>query len=356
MLDGTYQLVKLISGVCMLGSAIVAPGCKHITKSDDVSTEGIEIIDAESNVASSDRRGIDVQLMVVDDTDYDTPRALHTHQGLQDDLVRSRWAQWGFRLVEVPRSDIESLLGSLRPVQPVSVKWMGEFGQWRPIVRTGQINQSRVRVGDSTASIASGRASLVARSWIEPILTNSGVEQVVRLDMGIQMEQPRQRQFGLGESSRERTLDDGGAVIDELLSSVTLREGTVLVIVGEAPGADWAMLPEPRVVEPIVLDNGQIGPNEDEDEDSNSESQGQESKPPFTGESAAAQGNIGALQPQAPRLRSLGELMLTAQGSRLVRANESRTVPKRVLIVIVPEIYQHHEQLDGGLAQDRVAS
>ncbi len=46
----------------------------------------------------------------------------------------------------------------------------------------------------------------------------------------------------------------------------------------------------------------------------------------------------GGVEPIKPLGKTLGELMLTSSGSRIVRANQTRTVPKRVIVVLVPRV------------------
>ena len=138
----------------------------------------LNTIETAESSAPSDRQGLGIRLLVIDDTNYDAPRALRAYPQLRDERVRESWSRWGFRIVEVPIDDIDPVLDSFRPVQPVSVQFMGEFGQWRPLVRSGATRQSIVRVGESSREIAPGRPMLIARSWTEPTLVDQGVRGV----------------------------------------------------------------------------------------------------------------------------------------------------------------------------------
>jgi hypothetical protein len=87
--------------------------------------------------------------------------------------------------------------------------------------------------------------------------------------------------------------------------------------VGDEPGADWSAIPDPA---PIEAENPE---DEGESEDS---------------EPASTPSSRAIVEPRVPRVRSLGELMFVAPGSRMTRAGVSRNVPKRVVVVLVPSL------------------
>lgn len=305
-------------------------GCKSVRKWF-APADAIELNTEETSgsTQSSDRQGLGIQLLVIDDTNYDAPRALRSYPQLRNDRVRESWSRWGFRIVEVPIDDIDPMLDSFRPVQPVSVQFMGEFGQWRPLVRSGAIRQSIVRVGESSREIAPGRPMLIARSWTEPTLVDEGVQRLVRLDLGMQIES-QSDSFALLPSTENKSLDDRGLVIDELLSSLVIDDRNALVIVGEVPGEDWESLPAPIELGIIEQENNEIGPEEEPEAGEQIETESPDRPAPRSSRTT--------MMPEPPRTRSLGELMLVAPGSRIVRANETRTIPKRVVIVLIPEL------------------
>lgn len=319
----------------VLGLSLALPGCKAVRKWFPPADE-IEIAQ-EQATATPDavgREGLGVRLLVVDDTDYDAPRALRGYPGLRDESVRSRWARWGFRIVEVPVGDVDAILGSLRPVQPISVQFMGEFGHWRPLVRSGEIRQSSVLVGDVARPIEQGRPRIIARAWMEPRLIEGGVDDVLRVDLGMQIEKRAQSGYRLLPEDRQQTLDDEGPVLDELLSTLRLDGRTALVIVGEAPNEDWSELPEPSRELAVLSDPSEpVGPEAEDSPAQEGADEQAEAPQPFEPQASSR----STIEPQAPRARALGELMLVAPGSRLIRANETRTIPKRVVIVLTPE-------------------
>jgi hypothetical protein len=339
-------------GVFLLaaGALLCAPGCKAVRKwfspAEQVELSPGDPFSTVKDATLSDpesRRGLEVRMLVVDDTDYDAPRMLRSMlaqaQGgpVIDQGTRERWSAWGFRMVEIPMSQLDAALGTLTPVRPVSVQWLGEFGAWRPLIRAGASEQTSVRVGESSRTIEPGRPRLIARSWAEPMLTESGAQSVLRLDLGIQIESASRNAFALLPDQRSRTLDDEGQVIDSLLSTITLRGDHAIVIIGEIPEADWEKLPEPT---PVVVEadreDDPVGPNEDaQTERPESETERRPFEP-------GARQPIG---PGLPALRSLGELMLVAPGERLTRRGETRNIPRRVLIVLVPSVGGPFEML-----------
>ncbi len=314
---------------------------------------GSEAVRASSFAPEGDRSGLEVRLMVVDDTRYDAPRLLEElmrspaaprdgsapGEGEIDEPTRRRWAAWGFRLIPVPAEAVEPLLDALTPVLPSSVQWLGEFGAWRPIVRAGRLPDTRVRVGDSFVRVGAGRPTLIARSWVEPVLNDSGVGSALRLDLGMQMQQNARPDSGFFDPTREPNIEDSGPVLDPLLTSLSLPPGRALVIVAEAPGVSWDELPEPAPV-------GEAWATADESSggDGLGPRPGEASGParaPATGEERTAsppRPALGGIEPRAPQPPSLGELMLMTEGSRIVRLNEARVLPKRVIVVLVPYI------------------
>lgn len=400
-------LVVLLTMAACLG----APGCRMVQRikgwfhpADDIELtqapagEGVldrrQAIKEAQFAPQSDRQGLEVRLMVVDDTMYDAPRLLNeilnqqqeadsvsgsagdsaggsggdaageTGTGIDqiDPETQRRWGEWGFRMVWVPVDRVGTLLDALTPVRPSSVQWLGEFGAWRAIVRAGEMRPTSVRVGDSLRRLDGGRPSLIARSWVEPMLGDPAaggavVGAAVRLDLGMQIQRDDRSGQRFFDPSREGSIEDSGMVIDPLLCSLKLSGRRALVIVGEAPGADWGQLPEPIMVDltapfgkkdgdgqggderdrtgptagPRADEDGGIGPRQDEEQRPPVEPDGAGARPP-----AASKPGPGSGEPQRPTILSLGELMLTTDGSRIVRLNETRVLPKRVIVVLVP--------------------
>lgn len=337
-----------------------APGCRVIRyyfPSDEIeiATDDPRVLRSPEPINSVSTRGLEVRLWVVDDTDWAAARSLSLYLGenqsgqIDNPILAAdseRWADWGFRLIAVPIDEVEGFLDTLRPVQPISVQWLGEFGQWRAIIRAGTLQSSHVRVGQHSVKIERGRPRLIARSWVEPMLTPTDVVPGVRLDLGLQIETQdsrarRQRDAGFFDAPRERSIEDDGPVFDELIFSAMLDGSHAIIIVGEAPDVDWDSLPDPEPL--FVLDSdvetdsraGGFGPSESPKADGDEPTAGQE-RIDVQRRSPTARRAVS--EPSKPMGKTLGELMLTSPGSRIVRANQTRIVPKRVIVVLIPRV------------------
>ncbi len=332
---------------------------------------GEDGLEPPAPIDSGSMRGLEVRMWVVDDTDRAVARGLVSSmddsQGLSVDVrpdpislqTRSRWGDWGFRIITIPMDQVDGFLGQLRPVQPISVQWLGEFGHWRAIVRAGELGTSYVRVGQRSVEIDRGRPRLIARSWVEPMLTPSDVIPAVRLDLAMQIEthdsrSRQRRQARFFEPGRERSIEDDGPVLDGLILSAMLDGSQAIIIVGEAPGVDWNELSDPIEASVIGQDaeeagdqgSGGFGPSEHQNQaQSQGQNQGQSQAKGQAGQTRSGR-QISSEDPKGPRVdgpaeptgQSLGELMLTSPGSRTVRLNQARIVPKRVVVVLIPRV------------------
>ncbi|MGV6814264.1 MAG: hypothetical protein ACWA5W_04540 [Phycisphaerales bacterium] len=315
-----------------------------------------ELADGSLGTIETDSaRGLEIRLWVVDDTQWDALRLLNEYTESQSTSIREqdrqRWADWGFRLVAMPVDEVDGFLGALRTVQPKNIQWLGEFNAWRPVVRAGNLPTQTVRVGDRTRQIESGKPRIIARSWIEPMLGATDVLPIVRLDLGIQVESSRRRTdprlLGI---AHQRTIEDEGPIIDDLLMSIPLDGSQAIVLVGDAPDSDWDALPKGLIEDDEAgsssgastdagdtdNDPSAFGPTGD---DARSTQPGSVDSPNADdlGRSGS-RSSRGAVQPEVPQIKSLGELMLTSAGSRLERLNQARTLPKRVVVVFLPRV------------------
>ena len=347
-----YSVRLLSSALC--AAVLCAGGC---SSGGADASDGIEFApgnNAPSPIDSASTRGLEVRLWVVDDTDWTAARLLADRAGaLIDEQTRARWADWGFRLVVIPVDEVDGLLDGLRPVQPINVQWLGEFGKWRAIIRTGRLRTESVRVGQRAVRVDQGRPRLIARSWIEPMLTSTDVVPGLRLDFGVQIETKdrksyaaRLRDEGYLGVTRERTIEDDGPVFDELLMSMMFDGSQALVILGEAPETNWNDLPE--LVSLIVVDDDDLegeevppklspafGPGRDDQGGYREVPTGRDERASFDGSTSRGS---QAYEPSKPRGKTLGEMMLMSDGSRIVQAGKTRIIPKRVIVVLIPRV------------------
>jgi len=356
-----------------------APGCRVIRyyfPSDEIEMAMDDPRDLRTPepINSVSTLGLEVRLWVVDDTDRTAARLLSSYERTDGidystpsptpspipPAMAQSWSQWGFRLIAIPIDEVEGFLDTLIPIQPISVHWLGEFGKWRAIVRAGELSSNHVRVGERSVQIERGRPRLIARSWIEPILTPDAVVPGVRLDLGVQIQSNKNRSsrqrtgFGFDENT-ERSIEDDGPVFDELIMSAMLDGSHAIILVGEAPDVDWNSLPDPESL--IVRDTdvetdsraGGFGPSQvsKDDGDGQDDRQGDErGRTDIHRRTPAASRAVN--EPGRPKGRTLGELMLTSPGSRTVRINATRIKPKRVIVVFIPRVEGGYTLLSTG--------
>jgi hypothetical protein len=361
-------------GLLCAGVLACAPGCRVVRYY--FPSEEIEIAGGTSDgsgapapMNSAATRGLEVRLLVVDDTDWAGPRGLLAYL---DDPAQSsadaqsnpidaktiaRWNDWGYRVLALPIDQVDGFLGGLRPIQPTNVQWLGEFGNWRAVVRAGELKVTRVRVGDGSVKVDPGKPRLIARAWVEPMLTDTDVVPALRLDLGMQIEAigeqvTRRRNTRLFEIDREHSIAEEGTLIEDLFFSAMLDGSQAIVLMGEAPGVDWHDLADLIVdadlfqeeaddEQPSKSEDSVFGPDggtSSEQADKADTDQSESTSPARDVDGGRARRGPTVNQPSKPMGQSLGELMLTSPGSRVVRLNQARKIPKRVIVVLIPRV------------------
>ncbi len=324
-----------------LGALLCAPGCRASKGQGALQSDWVTL-GAPPPVSSNSTRGLEVQMWIMDNTEHAVARALgefDTQSEVIDEDERQRWRANGYRWCVVPVDRVLDVLGTLRPIQPVRVQWLGEFPQWRPIVRGGMLQGQRVRAGDSEARVERGKPRVIARSWIQPMMGELGVEPGVRIDLGVQIELERSPYQDLLGDERLPMIDDLGPVLDGLLAGVHADGRHALMLVGASPDADWSLLND-------ELDKDQpkedaIGPSRlsDPAADVNQAAGDSES----TALVKSGQGNASPRAQAGPiagakeeSLRTLGEIMLTSKGSGPRVAQRVYDPPRSVIVVLIP--------------------
>jgi len=267
-------------------------------------------IEADLSVAPS-QRGLELRVLTVDDAGNQVAQALSPYiddSGMVNSRAmqtkdRERWASWGLRWVVVPADELDAVLGSLTFTRAAQVHWMGEFPQWRPLIRTGQIHNGTVRVGDGLSSVRleelNGRPRILARVWTTPEMIGSDARARLHIDMAVQMTQEQHK--NRWDTPAILTALDAGVLIDELKMSQVLDSTSALILVGEDPAIQW--LSEAR-----------------------------------SGTVSVSQVSDGSLGPSAPLPRTLGQQMLSSIGTGYVAPDKEYVSPKKVLIVLVPKV------------------
>ncbi len=269
----------------------------------------------EADSTSGDRsRGLELRVLTVDDSGDRVPQALARFDqdqdvlyGVMDERVHQRWGDWGLRWVVVPIDELDQIIASQDLTKAVQVRWMGEFANWRPIIRTGQLESRPVRIGDQGSGvqrILRGRPRLLGRAWTVPEVSESGTNIKLHLDLGVQLANPPKRD-PLGSIKPPTALDEG-ALVDELRMTLSLDSSHALVLVGEDPAVRWFAA--------------------------------QESGDDASAGSAEVRVSTGSsLGPGIDGLRTLGQHMLSTPGTGIVSPGVRYVAPKKVLLVLIPK-------------------
>lgn len=293
----------MLIGISVLASMLSA--CSSGTKTRPESNPELQAhLEIDSSIGAT-QRGLEVRVLTVNDTGDRVAEALsmfqHEH-GTMDELDRARWNAWGFRWVVVPADRVDSILGMLELTKATQIRWMGEFPRWRPVIRTGELRNETVRIGEPNEfqqRSFSGRPRLLARVWTAPEVTDEGVLARLHLDLAIQISDSSSRSSGW-EAPKFRTAMDDGYLIEELKMSQSLDSSSAIILVGEDPSVRW-LDPENQSSSSVVVnDQSPIGPRSGE-------------------------------------ARTLGQRMLSAPGTGYVEPGKRYVSPKKVLLVIVPK-------------------
>tara|TARA_R110000744_G_scaffold116510_2_gene218001 strand:+ start:1294 stop:2244 length:951 start_codon:yes stop_codon:yes gene_type:complete len=278
--------------------------CSPNTKGSPRDPLTLETSIEAGQATNASQRGLELRVMTVDDSENRVARSLARYEqstGSMSNEDIQRWRSWGLRLIVVPIDKLDSILGSQDLTQAAQVRWMGEFPQWRPIIRTGEIHSNTVRVQDSDGAryqTLVGRPRLLARVWTVPEVTDDGLKARLHMDLAIQMTQP-QRSNRWGEIRLPTALDEGD-LINELMISPVFDSSSALILVGEDPLVSWGFT------------------DEDESFDASSEER-------------------TSIGPRTPQARTLGQQMLSTPGTGYVAPGVRYVPPKKVLIVLVPK-------------------
>jgi len=313
----------MLAGAALIAAALSACSSSGSSASSDSKNPPAQL-QTQIEAGSSDsitQRGLELRVLTVDDSEDRVARMLARYQqdlGPLNAEDRKRWNSWGLRLIAVPVVELDALLGSQDLTQAIQVRWMGEFPQWRPVIRTGKIRNDSVRVEDSGSTSyrsLAGRPRLLARVWTSPKVSQAGVEARLNLDLAVQMTQ-EQKSNQWGEVKLPTAIDEG-ELINDLKISPILDSSTALVLVGEDPLITWVEGIDGSDTNPVSIDRS----------------------------------SDGSLGPTAPGSRTLGQQMLSTAGTGYVAPGVRYVPPKKVLIILVPKVGGQYRLLGPTMTQ-----
>ena len=250
-------------------------------------------------------RGLELRVLTVDDSGNRVAKALARFQDSESGIEaedRAVWDQWGLRWIAVPVDQLDAITNSQQMVQAMQNRWMGELPRWRPIIRTGELRNDPVRIGDAASSSLNsieGRPRLLVRAWTTPELTAAGALARLHVDLAVQLTKPQSRSSVWQPAEIPSVLSEGD-LISELRTTKVLDGSTALVLVGVDPSDQWI---------------------QDETDGS-------------VAVRTTAQSSRG---PDTPLPRTLGQRMLSTPGTGSVAPGARYVAPKKVLIVLIPK-------------------
>lgn len=295
--------------ICIAGCS--APGSKKSARVDDSPS-------VETTIAGTmdpTRFGLEMRVLTVDDTGDRVASALSRFSSQQGPFVaadRDRWWSWGLRWIVIPKDELDSFIANQDATSGTEVRQMGQFPQWRPLIQTGSIRDDMVRIGGSTDTLRSmtGKPRLLARSFMIPQVDDSGVSPRLRVDLGIQITtRTKQSQISNAwQTPKLPSVFDEGPMVDQLMTSIELDGSEALILLGEDPSIEWIAgdIENPARVQ--VGDSGTVGP--------------------------------GVLT-----ARTLGEQMFSTRGTGAVAPGQRYVPPKKVMIILVPNVADQYRLL-----------
>lgn len=215
--------------------------------------------------------GLDVSTLVLRDDGDRVVSALLPFDAAPtglDDATRDAWRRTGLRVVAVPADRLASVLAPLSlagadsegaPLTAVSVSAQRSLaldGRWAELLKEpGPARARTLLISDRRLRLETGSARLLARAWPEPAPGAGGVRAAVRLELvpqWLDAAHPADGQAPVDDellAGRLRGASELGQVFSRLRGRVTLDGSVALVLLQDAPAADWAALSGPRPVE-----------------------------------------------------------------------------------------------------------
>jgi len=337
------RLAAIAAGLC-LGALLAGCAGREAPTRDGAVAPAPEPAPA----AAFGPRGLEVQVWIVDDLGGQVAGVLAELEepaGVIDSADARRWRDSGLRVVGVPADRVEELRGRLRLAAPVRREWVGQVLAWRPVALGPELVRERVTTATGPLWVDSGRLRLMTRAWAAPrVRAGQAPASELRLEFVPQLVLPGGAQTLAEIESRLRgelpTPGEDGPVLEGLALSVAVGAGEALIIVGEAPDADWAEQARLAAIALEPAPDDSTGPHASEGVPGTPEEGGWRAPGPAPSRVAdpweAVAGGVG---PGAPEGRTLGESMLSGRlATRVEEVGEGRVLRprRRALIVLIP--------------------
>ncbi len=283
-------------------------------------------IDPQMPMVRGEASGLEAHWWVVNDADLDVARTLAPYEidpdnedGALGDGLRE-WKANGFRLARVPLSQYDAVRGALPPSRTFQRVWVGEAPEWRELIRGRSAGgERRLLVEGRLTQLPAGKLRLLTRAWVVPSAGGARlhVEAVPQIDLP---DPGRMRQmFEQIDRPPDLSKRADGVTLDDLFLSMSLREGEMVIITADRPGADWSRTPPPRDQQVAVLEGEMVEGETPDDDGSIPWDPGAKARGPGAG-------------PRSSRALTIGEAMLASSPEEV-----GYGAPK-VVVVLIPRL------------------
>ncbi len=215
---------------------------------------------------------------------------------------RQLWKANGFRLISVPREELDSIRDHLRLTGPVQQQFVGESPQWMEAMPGPRwFGVQSVGTDRGTVSLNTGAMRLLMRCWSGPAISIAGIDAsklvsgsipgAVQVELLPQHVGVQDRGDVAALLKPKPTIAQEGVLFPRLSLEASFATDDALLIVPDSPDAEWKTRPE-------------VDPFEDE-------------------------GMFKQFGPPLPTLPTIGEIMMTDQVTGGRRNS-------RVVMVIMP--------------------
>lgn len=301
---------------------------------------------APTNPIEAVTRGpaLDVRLFIVPDVPPRIARALAPYDDPRNTMLAERaelWRRNGLRVLAVPETELDPLIAAMSPRAASESRQLRPAAVWTPAAEGPTLPTTLFQLDAGTLRLPRGSLRLLARPWLEPVLTQTpdppaqppaqpAPDLRLRVDLLLQHvpDDPLEDRRRLLQPGPIGPLDDG-QLFDRLAAELAIPRGTAILLIAEPVETDWPALVSqsddersPQTgSEPADPSPDQPGPDIDPPDPPANATSTENPTPPST---AAVFG------PTRARLPTLGEALLGPTGYA------SRS--SRLVMVFVPRL------------------
>jgi hypothetical protein len=163
--------------------------------------------------------------------------------------TRERWRANGFRLVSVPRADLDHIREKLRISGTIQQQWVGENPKWTPAF-TGPhwTGLQPVGLDDGPVTLNSGALRMLMRCWVGPALgsvpvapslASGSIPGAVQIELTPQHLVPINRGDIAALLKPQASIEEQGVIFTRYTLECSLSTDDALLVVPDRPDAEW---------------------------------------------------------------------------------------------------------------------